>query len=175
VPRDGDDEVVLVGTLAKDAPQRRDLAHQVVLVNRGARPDAVQQLLFTDDVVAVFEKDDEDVEGLRRDRHGPAVPPQPALDGIDQERTERIRPVSEHRGDRRPGIRAKSIAFSRSAGVLQGETEAQPGRDGARASVLVQFTRDHGTKCDRACQRRTYRIAQRQHFISFHINSRRSL
>jgi hypothetical protein len=85
-----DDEIVLVGALSERPAQRRDLARQVVLVHRGVRPDQVQQLIFADAVVSMFEQDDQHVEGLRRDGHEPTLPPQPPLEGIDDERTEGI-------------------------------------------------------------------------------------
>ena len=84
----GDDVVVLVRTLAKRPPHRRDLTRQVVLVDGGVRPHPVQELVFADDVVPMFEEHDEHVEvfdeiGTRR----PSAP-QPSLDGVDDERTE---------------------------------------------------------------------------------------
>ena len=85
---------MLVGTLAKRAAQRRNLTRQVVLVHRGVRPHAVQQLIFADDVVAVLEQDDEHVEGLRRDGDETTFPPQLPLDGIHDERTEGIPALS---------------------------------------------------------------------------------
>ena len=78
VTGNGDDEIVLVGTLAKRAPQGRDLARQVVLVDRGVRPHAVQELIFADDVVSMFEQHDEHVERLRRDWYETTFPPQPS-------------------------------------------------------------------------------------------------
>ena len=90
----GYDEIVLVGTLAKRAPQRRNLTGQIVLVDGRVRPHAVQQLIFADDVVSMFEQHDEHVEGLRRDGHETTFPPQLPLEGIDDERTEGIAAVS---------------------------------------------------------------------------------
>jgi hypothetical protein len=45
-------------------------------------------------VVAVLEQHDEHLEGLRRDGHETAFPPQLPLNGIDDERTEGIAAVS---------------------------------------------------------------------------------
>ena len=78
VTGNSDDEIVLVGTLAKRAPQRRNLAGQIVLVDGRVRPHAVQKLIFTDDVVSMFEQHDEHVEGLRRDWDETTFAPQPA-------------------------------------------------------------------------------------------------
>jgi hypothetical protein len=73
--RNGHKEIVLVWTLAERSPQRRNLASQIVLIDRGFRPHAVQKLIFTDGVVPSFEQDDEDVERLRRDGHETPFPP----------------------------------------------------------------------------------------------------
>ena len=90
VTGNGDDEIVLVGTLAERAPQRRNLTRQVVLVDGRVRPHAVQELVFADDVVSMLEQHDEHVEGLRRDRDETTIPPQLPLEGIHDERTEGI-------------------------------------------------------------------------------------
>jgi len=92
--RNGHEKIVLVRTLAKRSSEGRNLSGQVVLVYCGVRPDAVQQLILTHEVVSVFEQDDEHVEGLRRDGHETTLPPQLPLDGIDDERTEGIAAVS---------------------------------------------------------------------------------
>jgi len=89
-PGNGDDEIVLVRTLAKRPSQRRYLPRQVVLVDGRARPDTVQELIFADDLVSMFEQRDEHVEGFRRNRHETAFPPQPSLEGVDNERPEGV-------------------------------------------------------------------------------------
>jgi hypothetical protein len=86
----GDDEVVLVGPLAKRSSERRYLTRQIVLIDGDVRPHAVQELIFADRPVSMFEQDDEHVERFGRDRYQATFPPQPSLDGIDNERTERI-------------------------------------------------------------------------------------
>ena len=91
--RNGHEEIVLVWTLAERSPQRRNLASQIVLVDRGFRPHAVQKLIFTDGVVPLLEQDDQHVEGLRRDGDETAFSPQLPLDGIHNERTEGISAV----------------------------------------------------------------------------------
>ena len=90
VTGDGDDEIVLVGTLAERASQRRYLARQIVFVDGGVGPHPVQELVFADDVVSMLEQHDEHVERLRRDGDETTVPPQPPLEGIDDERTEGV-------------------------------------------------------------------------------------
>ena len=122
-----------IGTLTERAPERGNLARQIVLLHGGVRPDPAQEFILTDDVIAMFEQDDEDVEGFRRDRHEATVAPQPPLDGIDDERTEGIpagpddsptwcRPRSSSPSNclrawtsaSSGGVRSKSIGFSRS-------------------------------------------------------------
>ena len=76
--RDGQDVVGLVGTLAERPSKRRDLASEIVFLNGRVGPDAVQQLVLRDKTIAMFEQDDEHVEGLRRDRHSAALAPQPS-------------------------------------------------------------------------------------------------
>ena len=88
--RNGHEEIVLVWTLAERSAQRRNLASQVVLIDRGFRPHAVQEIIFADGVVAVLEQDHEHVEGLRRDGDETAFSPQLPLEGIHDEGTEGI-------------------------------------------------------------------------------------
>ena len=86
--RNRDDVVVLVGALAKCTPHGRDLTRQIVFIHDSVWPHAVQQLVFAYDVVAMLEEHYEDVERLRGDRHGVALAPQRAPDGVQDERTE---------------------------------------------------------------------------------------
>ena len=55
---------MLVRALAKCSPQRGNLTSQIVLIDRDFRPHAAQKLILADDVVSVFEEDDEYVECL---------------------------------------------------------------------------------------------------------------
>ena len=88
--RNGHQEIVLVWTLVERSPQRRNLSSQIVLIDRGFRPDAVQKLIFTDGVVPLLEQDHEHVEGLRRDWDETAFSPQLPFEGIHNEGTEGI-------------------------------------------------------------------------------------
>ena len=49
--RNGDYVVMLVWALVECSPKGRNLTRQVVLVDGGVRPDAVQKLIFPNDVV----------------------------------------------------------------------------------------------------------------------------
>ena len=88
--RNGHQEIVLVWTLAERSPQRRNLPSQIVLIDRGFRPHAVQKLIFTDGVVPLLEQDHEHVEGLRRDGDETAFSPQLPLARIHNEGTKGI-------------------------------------------------------------------------------------
>jgi hypothetical protein len=90
---DRHDVVVLIGTLTKGAPQRRYLTDEVVLLDGRIGPHQIQQLILADYAVAVVEQHHEHVERLGRDRHPTVAAPQTALDGVDDERTERAAAV----------------------------------------------------------------------------------
>jgi hypothetical protein len=84
----GDDEVVLVGPLAKRSSERRYLTRQIVLIDGDVRPHTVQELIFADRPVSMFEHYDEHVERFGRDRYQTTFPPQTfrSLKGSDLDR-----------------------------------------------------------------------------------------
>jgi hypothetical protein len=88
--RDGQDVVGLIWTLTECPSQRGHLACEIVFLDCRVRPDTIQQLVLCDQTVAMFEQDDEDVEGLRRDWYRATLVPQPSRDRVSDERTEGI-------------------------------------------------------------------------------------
>jgi hypothetical protein len=60
----GHHEIVIIGALAERQAERGNLARQIVLVDDGVRPDAGQEVIFGEDVAALFEERDEHVKGL---------------------------------------------------------------------------------------------------------------
>src|SRR3954447_10729780 len=126
--RNGHDVVVLIRPLAECAPQRRDLADQIVLLHRGIRPYQIQQLVLTDDTVAVMEQNDENVERLCRNPYRSIVAAQRSLVGIDDERTEAIPAVDS----RMRSARRKVGERFGPAGVLHGVPLPRMACDAAR-------------------------------------------
>ena len=155
VTGNGHDVIVLVGTLAECPSQGRDLARQIVLIDGGVRPDAVQRLIFADDVGSMFEEHDEHVERLRRDGHeltarhnlrlmgsttnGPKAYPlpgrcfQPGIDHVallPELSCQQL--ISCHRRRVSPG---KSIGLFRLMNVLHRDTAIESGGAGSTGQI----------------------------------------
>src|SRR5687768_14109869 len=62
VPRDGDDETVLPFLLAKRFSQRRNLDRQIVLFDKLSRPDALEKHILRDDLSAVIDQLEQQIE-----------------------------------------------------------------------------------------------------------------
>jgi hypothetical protein len=90
--RNSKDVVGLVRTLTERSPKGRHLAGEIVFLDCCVRPHARQQVVLRDESVAIFQQDDEDVEGLRRDCDRLTLAPEPSPQQVRDELTERHRP-----------------------------------------------------------------------------------
>ena len=188
VTGDGDDEVVLVGTLA----QRTRRSDEIWRARLFSLTAVLGHTRFSSSSLLTMRsrcsrEDDEDVERLRRDRHGPAVPPQPALDG-HRPRTDRTwhpprsSALAPCAGPE-PSLSARCCHLGRakSIGLLRGLQAFCNARQQARRAWRLRcparrfsaaiYSRSWSRSAGEHASAAAYRIAQRPPFRSFHIFS----
>jgi hypothetical protein len=70
---------MLIGTLAQRFSQGRHADREVVLLDELLRPHRIQHLFFFDELPAVPNQQQQDVENLVSQRHRPTIPQQQAF------------------------------------------------------------------------------------------------
>jgi hypothetical protein len=75
--------------------KRGHLACEIVFLDSRIRPDTIQQLVFCDQAIAMFEKHGENIERLGRNRYRMTLSPQPSRHRVGDERSKGIGTVPD--------------------------------------------------------------------------------
>ncbi len=96
--RDGLDVLRIAGVVAERLPQLGHRLRQRVVGDVGAGPERVEQLLLRDQRAGVIEQEEQQVEELRRQVHGPGVAKNPIASSVHDKRAKAVGGFRHARG-----------------------------------------------------------------------------